>query len=79
MGGLNVKYPELFNPVIGETYTNRGGGTFRCLWSSDADADFINTKSGWKFQAHGCRLYDDGTIEWDYSTGGYFVEEDKQL
>ena len=26
------------------------------------------------FTAHGCQMYDDGTIEWDGSTGGYFEE-----
>ena len=24
--------------------------------------------------AHGCQMYDDGTIEWDGSTGGYYEE-----
>ena len=24
--------------------------------------------------AHGCQMYEDGTIEWDSSTGGYFEE-----
>lgn len=71
-----MSYPQLFSPEVGKTYTNNGGGTFRCLKSFGADAAFINEKSGWKFQAHGCRLYDNGTIEWDYSTGGYFEEED---
>lgn len=74
-----MSYPQLFSPKVGKTYTNNGGGTFRCLQSFGADADFINTKSGWRFQAHGCRLYDNGTIEWDYSTGGYFEEEEKGI
>ena len=26
------------------------------------------------FVAHGCQMYEDGTIEWDSSTGGYFEE-----
>lgn len=70
-----MEYPKLFKPVIGKTYINHGGGEFRCLWSSETGETFINTKSGWKFTAHGCRQYEDGTIEWDYSEGGYFDKE----
>ena len=37
-------------------------------------ARMINTKTGWTLTAHGLVQYEDGTIEWDYSTGGYFGE-----
>lgn len=66
--------PVLIQPEIGKTYANRGGGMYRCLWSDKNGATFINTKSGWKFQAVGVRQYKDGTIEWDCSNGGYFAE-----
>lgn len=66
--------PVLIQPVIGKAYANRGGGLFRCLWSDKNGATFINTKSGWKFQAVGVRQYKDGTIEWDASNGGHFAE-----
>ena len=73
--------PVPFRPEIGKTYDNRGGGRFRCLWSSQpgaafTGATFINVKSGWKFQAAGIRRYSDGTIEWDCSNGGHFDTEE---
>lgn len=63
-----------FNPAPGKTYTNQGGGTYICL---DAHGDYLatmqNTASGWTFIAHGCGVYEDGTIDWDRSTGGHFA------
>ena len=42
-----------------------------------------NTVSGWTLVAHGITRYEDGTIEWDYSTGGGFndakLKEYKEL
>lgn len=43
-------------------------------WSS-YNAEMINVKSGWAFTAHGTNLYPDGSIDWDFSTNGRFVEE----
>lgn len=72
----NPERPEPFMPVVGVTYANRGGGLYRCLRltliGNNVTATFINTRSGWKFQACGIRKYKDGTIEWDYSNGGAF-------
>lgn len=66
-----------FKPTTGTVYTNKGGGTFLCgdVWENDTPslsycARMTNTKSGWTFIAHGLVQYEDGTIEWDYSTGG---------
>lgn len=60
----------------GKTYKNRGGGTFRCLQAGGflrtGDAMVQNVASGWTCTAHGVTMYEDGTIEWDYSTGGRF-------
>lgn len=61
-----------FCPEEGKTYRNAGGGTYRCERAYGTTARMVNTKSGWKFIAHGCRIYFDGSIEWDYSTGGAF-------
>lgn len=63
-----------FTPVHGEIYRNHGGGLFRCV---DYFPDIANTimmklKSGWTFQAHGIGIYEDGSIDWDYSTDGTF-------
>lgn len=72
-----------FEPVYGQLYTNKGGGTFRCQGGIHKtpytveeaySAIMVNTKTGWTFTANGLIQYEDGTIEWDYSTGGRFEE-----
>ena len=30
-------------------------------------------KDGWTLEAHTITMYEDGTIEWDYSTGGHWA------
>lgn len=35
-------------------------------------ATFERVKDGWRLYAHGILEYEDGTIEWNYSTGGRF-------
>ena len=67
--------PQRFAPQMGEVYENAGGGRYLCTRSWDEDtwtARFLNTASGWELTAHGIVRYEDGTIEWDYSTGGGF-------
>ena len=74
-------------PVVGQSYHNRGGGEYRCtgnsLYMNDAQeqralalgehiAYMERVKDGWKLDAHGVIQYADGTIEWNYSTGGRF-------
>lgn len=63
-----------FWPEVGKTYRNAGGGSFRCEQANGTEAWMTNVKSGWHFKAHGCRIYFDGSIEWDYSTDGNFVK-----
>ena len=89
--GSNVKIWDLdkgkhFEPVVGEVYINRGGGSYRCIATSKAGPMFYNAaggfscasavmqneKSGWTFTAKGIIQYIDGTIEWDHSIGGRF-------
>lgn len=70
---------ELVNLKYGEVYHNRGGGDFRCVtppWMQypAGEGRMQNVKTGWTFRAHGIVQYADGTIEWDYSTRGYFDE-----
>lgn len=70
---------ELINLRYGEVYRNKGGGEFRCttpdLPGYELGVERLqNVKTGWTFRAHGIREYPDGTIEWDYSSGGYFDE-----
>lgn len=33
-----------------------------------------NTVTGWTMVVHGCGMYPDGTIDWDYSSGGKFED-----
>ena len=70
-----AKKREKFTPKAGEIYRNQGGGTFRCLRSgySTGNATMQNVKSGWTFSAHGCGIYEDGTMDWDYSTSGTWL------
>lgn len=64
-----------FLPEVGAVYENHGGGTFRCLRNKGGTTAVMqNVKSGWTFTAHECRRYGNGTIEWNWSTGGRFEE-----
>ena len=79
---------QSMEPVVGQVYTNRGGGRFRCIapatagptyWNasggfSNASGVFQNIASGWTFTAKGIIQYIDGTIEWNHSTDGRFEE-----
>ena len=57
----------------GKMYVLQNGmSAFRCLRAFDRDAVLQNLTSGWTFLAHGCGVYEDGRIDWDYSTDGHF-------
>ena len=74
-------------PVVGRVYTNRNGGDYLCtgnlLYLSKEEehrslalgehiAYMERVKDGWSLSAHGVVQYENGTIEWNYSTGGHF-------
>lgn len=64
-----------FTPQPGTNYRNRNVGVFECVGtfdSKDGGAVMKNRASGWTFNAHGIGIYDDDSIDWDYSTGGHF-------
>lgn len=65
---------QSFIPEPGKTYHNQGGGDFKCLGKPDqvGSVPMENVLSGWILNAHGVGIYNDGSIDWDYSTGGYF-------
>ena len=49
-----------FVPTEGEVYTNKGGGTYRCVYVySDDTARMVNTASGWELTAHTIQKYPD--------------------
>lgn len=82
----NIDRGERLQPVVGQVYTNRGGGKYRCIAPasngpmfynkaggfSNASGVLQNIESGWTFTAKGIIQYIDGTIEWDHSTDGRF-------
>lgn len=62
-----------FRPEFRVIYENEGGGHFECLSKApERIAIMRNIKSGWTFTAVGIGIYEDGKIDWDYSTGGTF-------
>lgn len=63
-----------FTPQPGIGYRNQGGGIFDCIAATDESDVFImrNRASGWTFNAHGVGIYDDDSIDWNYSTDGHF-------
>lgn len=67
---------ESFEPYPGRIYTNHGGGRFLCIAGGDDPFSSVmkNIASGWTLEAHNIGIYEDGTIDWDYSTGGFFKE-----
>lgn len=69
--------PQKFTPVEGEKYRCKYGGEFICVIGGDDDHPYEgmlrNLSTNWQILAHGCVMYPDGTIEWDYSTHGRFM------
>ena len=73
------KNPKPFTPVKGEVYTNANGAKYLCEADGHQDEDgrsiawMTNIKSGWSMTTKGIVMYDNGEIEWDYSTDGTFL------
>ena len=65
-----------FTPQPGGTYRNHGGGKYECIGTPDQTGavPMMNALSGWILNAHGVGIYDDDSIDWDFSTGGHFSE-----
>ena len=87
----NIDKGQPLTPTVGQVYVNRGGGRYLCRalvtdhgtqyfnaagGSSSTAAVFRNVESGWTFTAKGVIQYVDGTIEWDHSSDGHFVDEE---
>lgn len=72
------KNPQPFAPTKGGVYENVAGGRYLCERCESPEwAWMTNIVSGWSFTAKGIVRYDDGKIEWDYSTDGTFVKIDE--
>lgn len=79
---------QYIRPVVGQVYTNRGGGQYRCIRENDDGALFYNAaggysktsgvfqnmESGWTIIAKGIIQFIDGTIEWSHSVDGHFED-----
>ena len=70
---MNMKRTVL---VVGQTYKNKNGTAYRCIDHKDG-GDYVmqSVASGWTLTAHGIWIYDNGEIEWDYSTEGEFKDD----
>ena len=64
-----------FVPQVGQVYQTRNDRSYLCLsvekrpLLNDTTAQMRRTSDGWTLTAHGLIRYEDGTIEWNYSTG----------
>lgn len=78
-------------PVVGQIYVNRNGNEYCCMENTDYPnpddmqkavalgehrASMVRMKDGWSIQVCGLQQYDDGAVEWNYSTNGAFRPED---
>ena len=77
MGYYYYNTRKRFNPEVGKIYENLGGGLYRCLMTGECVAVMQNVVSSWTFIAHGCGMYENELIDWDYSTDGKFMKEDR--
>lgn len=61
-------------PQIGEVYKLRSYPSYFRILEKSGEQDYIiqNIKSGWKVLVHNLICYDNGTIEWDFSSKGRF-------
>lgn len=61
--------------IPGVVYTNRNGSRYRCkAVKGPACYTMQRITDRWTLDAHNITRYEDGLIEWDYSTGGYWAD-----
>ncbi len=63
-----------FIPEYGQIYEHTNGVRYECIdfEPSDKRARFRNVKTLWTKVAHGIGIYEDGRIDWEYSSNGTF-------
>ena len=54
-----------------EVVQHKNGWYFICI-EDGKNPTLMNVKTGWEMVVHGLGKYDDGKIDWDFSTGGYW-------
>ncbi len=77
-------------PVTGRVYANQNGKMYRCTGSrtypdevvmqrtvelGEHVCSMLRLSDGWTIKAHGVYQYEDGSIEWRFSTNGSFAAE----
>lgn len=61
--------------AVGKIYTNRNDKDYLCKGLREPGCYIMErTTDGWTLEAHIITMYEDGTIEWDYSTGGHWTK-----
>lgn len=64
-----------FNPELNEKYRDKKGGMlYKCVGYDGNDPILMNMVSCWTFVARDLVRYDDNTIDWGSSIGGFFKE-----
>lgn len=64
--------------TVGTGYTNRNGSNYICrALTGTSDAIMERVSDGWTIEAHGIQRYQDGTIEWNYSSGGHWPKDEE--
>lgn len=63
---------KYITPIVGLVYTNRNGDDYICRSVNGSDGIMERIKDSWTLVAHGIQQYGNGTIEWNYSTGGHW-------
>lgn len=81
---------KYITPVVGQIYANRNGEMYRCTGNKTYPDDvvmqrtvelgehwcsMIRLSDGWAVKVHGVFQYEDGSIEWRFSSNGSFVAE----
>ena len=67
------KYPQLIDPVEGRIYMNNNSSAYRCTRRINSEtAVMVRETDGWTLIAHRVRRLENGSIEWDCSTGGHW-------
>lgn len=68
---MKMEQSTRITPETGTIYLNHNGNEYLCTKvNEDGSAIMERLKDGWTLTAHGVCQYEDGTIEWDYSSGG---------
>ena len=69
-----------FTPSAGETFTLKDSNQiYKCIKTTGIQTAIMqNKETRWTLEAHGLAYYEDGSIDWDFSTGGHFEGKEKK-